>query len=374
MREEEERHAANSGAEDDDLSESEDNSPHRGQSLWLATDIYCPDLEMWLPKPVVSAPIALPDRENYCPDCEMWLQKPDVSAPIALPDREKKEVGNPLRASGSSTADQAGVDDDVRELLAEDRLKRLCKTIWENESEEDIQLIIDVDNQDHRDCIPDHEFHVFDRIRINAAREHRTLSAVEQVDNLGQRSLGGGRDRRMRGNTPLLGVDTHQTWTIHLEADNPLGVAAGPVKFGISGYLPVQNNEVIESEEIGLIFKVSGLCPEPRPQDIGRRSSSSSGRGRVANPEHAFLQVTDWYAPHLREDAVTSPILFIGGGTTGVAAVCDEMPHRFLAQRHRSQQPLEFNLLHCPGCGNRYSSDLLCPGCGNSAVLVRRAA
>jgi hypothetical protein len=284
-----------------------------------ATDIYCPDLEMWLPKPVVSAPgeptrnkrcecadclngevprrqhimekdashadmyvmhlheesypqegpvsetfppnpeapIALPDRENYCPDCEMWLQKPVVSAPIALPDREKKEVGNPLRASGSSTADQAGVDDDVRELLAEDHLKRLCNTIWENESEEDIQ---------HRDCIPDHEFHVFDRIRTNAAREHRAPSAVEQVDNLGQRSLGG-------------------------------------------------------------VVQCGG-------------SSISSGRGRVANPEHAVVLVTDWYASHLREDAVTRPILFIGGGTTGVAAVCDEMPHRFLAQRHRSQQPM----------------------------------
>ena len=58
---------------------------------------------------------------------------------------------------------------------------------------------------------------------------------------------------------------------------------------------------------------------------------------RVVNPENAVVPVTDWYAPHLREDAVTRPILFIGGGTTGVAAVCDEMPHRFLAQRHRSQ-------------------------------------
>ena len=203
-----------------------------------------------------------------------------------------------------TTANQAGVDDDVREFLAEDHLKRLCKTIWENESEEDIQLIIDVDNQDHRDCMPDHEevgnplreggsstANLRDRsnsasptdaelamrmgltwaegktVLIHCNRgEHRAPSAVEQVDNLRQRSLGG----------------------------------------------------VVQSGG----------------------SSSSSGRGRVANPEHAVVQVTDWYAPHLREDAVTSPILFIGGGTTGVAAVCDEMPHRFLAQRHRSQQPM----------------------------------
>ena len=63
---------------------------------------------------------------------------------------------------------------------------------------------------------------------------------------------------------------------------------------------------------------------------------------RVANPEHAVVPVTDWYGPHLMEEAVdfaqertTSPTLFIGGGTTGEAAVCDKTPHRFLAQRYR---------------------------------------
>ena len=40
------------------------------------------------------------DTDIYCSDCEMWLPKKVVSAPIALPDREKEEVGNPLRTCG----------------------------------------------------------------------------------------------------------------------------------------------------------------------------------------------------------------------------------------------------------------------------------
>ena len=35
------------------------------------------------------------------------------------------------------------------------------------------------------------------------------------------------------------------------------------------------------------------------------------------------------------QERTTSPTLFIGGGTTGEAAACDETPHRFLAQRYR---------------------------------------
>ena len=77
-------------------------------------------------------------------------------------------------------------------------------------------------------------------------------------------------DSSLCGNTRRLGVNTHQTWTFYLEPDNPLGVAAGHYKFGISGYLPVTSDEVIEVEEIGLIFKTTGLLPAPRRQDVGR--------------------------------------------------------------------------------------------------------
>ena len=65
-------------------------------------------------------------------------------------------------------------------------------------------------------------------------------------------------------------------------------------------------------------------------------------RARVANPEHAIVPTTDWYGPHLAEEAVSltlertkSPTLFIGGGTTGEAAVCDQPPHMALAQKYR---------------------------------------
>ena len=63
---------------------------------------------------------------------------------------------------------------------------------------------------------------------------------------------------------------------------------------------------------------------------------------RVDNPEHAVVPVTDWYGPHLTEEAIDfakvrtlSPTLFLGGGTTGEVAVCDKTPHRVLAQRYR---------------------------------------
>ena len=182
-------------------------------------------------------PIRPSDTDIYCLDCEMWLQKPVASAPIALPDREKKEVGNPLRAGGSGTANQRDRSNSVDATDVE--LAMIVRLSWAEGK----------------------------TVLIHCNRgEHRAPSAVEQVDNLRQRSLGG----------------------------------------------------VVQSG----------------------RSGSSSGRGRVANPEHAVVPVTDWYAPHLREDAVTSPLLFIGGGTTGVAAVCDERPHRFLAQRRVPQQSL----------------------------------
>ena len=63
---------------------------------------------------------------------------------------------------------------------------------------------------------------------------------------------------------------------------------------------------------------------------------------QVDNPENAIVPVTDWYAPHLMEEALQfaldrtlSPTLLIGGGTTGEVAVCDKTPHRVLAQRYR---------------------------------------
>ena len=132
------------------------------------------------------------DTDIYCSDCEMWLPKKVVSAPIALPDREKKEVGNPLRAGGSSTANQCD--------------------------------------------------------RSNSA----DATDAEGYDQ--------GYDR------------------------SPSAVAMLPW---------------------------------------------------VANPENASRPVTDWYAPHLMEEAVTSPTLFISGAITATVAVDDERPHRFLAQRYK---------------------------------------
>ena len=86
-------------------------------------------------------------------------------------------------------------------------------------------------------------------------------------------------DRRMRGNTEKLGVNTHQVYTFHLDAGNALGVAAGPYKFGISGYLAAQSNDVIESEQIGLIFKVNGHCAVPCHEDIGWREGRHEDSG-----------------------------------------------------------------------------------------------
>ena len=59
---------------------------------------------------------------------------------------------------------------------------------------------------------------------------------------------------------------------------------------------------------------------------------------RVVNPEEAIVPVTDWYAPHITEEAfdfalhqVLSQALLIGGGCTDMA-VCDNKPHRWLAK------------------------------------------
>ena len=63
----------------------------------------------------------------------------------------------------------------------------------------------------------------------------------------------------------------------------------------------------------------------------------------VVDAEHAIVLTTDWYAPHLAEDAIrlarmrtTSPTLFIGGGTTAEAAVCDKKPHRDLQRIYKA--------------------------------------
>ena len=62
----------------------------------------------------------------------------------------------------------------------------------------------------------------------------------------------------------------------------------------------------------------------------------------VDNPRDAVIPTTDWYAPHLAEEAhafalerTLSPTLMLGGGITAEAAVCDKTPHRVLAQRYK---------------------------------------
>ena len=61
----------------------------------------------------------------------------------------------------------------------------------------------------------------------------------------------------------------------------------------------------------------------------------------VVNPENAIVVITDWYAPHLDQEALDltlertlSPTVLLGGGTTGQGAVCDKTPHRLLAQSY----------------------------------------
>ena len=61
----------------------------------------------------------------------------------------------------------------------------------------------------------------------------------------------------------------------------------------------------------------------------------------VDNPRDALVLTTDWYAPHLAAEAVAltaertlSPTNMIGGGCTAQAAVCDQTPHRVLAQTY----------------------------------------
>ena len=61
----------------------------------------------------------------------------------------------------------------------------------------------------------------------------------------------------------------------------------------------------------------------------------------VVHAVNAIVPVTDWYGPHMTEDAfdfaerqVLSPTLLIGGGATEMS-VCDNNPHRFLAKRYK---------------------------------------
>ena len=63
---------------------------------------------------------------------------------------------------------------------------------------------------------------------------------------------------------------------------------------------------------------------------------------KVDNLENAIVPITDWYAPHLSEIAMSmglertiSTTLLIGGGTAGVVAVCDQIPHHYLASGYR---------------------------------------
>ena len=61
----------------------------------------------------------------------------------------------------------------------------------------------------------------------------------------------------------------------------------------------------------------------------------------VEDPADAVVVITDWYAPHLDQQALDftlertlSPTVMLGGGTTGQGAVCDKTPHRILAKSY----------------------------------------
>ena len=60
----------------------------------------------------------------------------------------------------------------------------LCKSIWDHESVEDIKLIIDVDNQDSINNLPDHEVHLFERIRGIIAEKEKQKQELGEVVNL----------------------------------------------------------------------------------------------------------------------------------------------------------------------------------------------
>ena len=73
----------------------------------------------------------------------------------------------------------------------------------------------------------------------------------------------------------------------------------------------------------------------------------------VEHPRNAIVPVTDWYEPHMTEDAydfaerqVLSPTLLIGGGATEMS-VCDNNPHRFIAKRYTELEQVANLLALC---------------------------
>ena len=59
----------------------------------------------------------------------------------------------------------------------------LDKSIWDHETPEDIQLIIDADNEDQISCLPDHEIHLFERIRKKCDKEDQKCKDRSEVIN-----------------------------------------------------------------------------------------------------------------------------------------------------------------------------------------------
>ena len=72
---------------------------------------------------------------------------------------------------------------------------------------------------------------------------------------------------------------------------------------------------------------------QPDPQPAAQKTENAT--------VNAIVPVTDWYGPHMTEDAfdfaerqVLSPTLLIGGGATETS-VCDNNPHRLMAKRYK---------------------------------------
>ena len=65
----------------------------------------------------------------------------------------------------------------------------------------------------------------------------------------------------------------------------------------------------------------------------------------VENPEETQVPVLDWYSAHLADEVqelvankTGSLVLYIGGGTTGIASVCDVVAHHELSQHYKQAE------------------------------------
>ena len=251
-------------------------------------------------EPQDSNPLASTKRtqEEVAESCGMLAQVDNRSkhgvltknhlllALLVLRDGRIKK-GHDMEAFWTVPPKDGNADKELHEVLERGlEVLLLDKAIWENESLDDIKLIIDVDNQDQIPCLPDHEVHLFERIRTKCAEKvqqsivrgevdnHKTLFDRVYADLKAAAGAFGKKDCTFIYNlaSKLLGAFGDFIVRFHFQFVNPSALKVKPEIYGLiaplGDKLPYVKNVLLLAcymcnpenyEEVGLIYYANGI-------------------------------------------------------------------------------------------------------------------